>query len=838
MATPTPLSMDEAQGSYVWEVAESVEVADFLAAGNGKLLKSKPFSIGHLMWLLEAFPNGDREDNIGSFMIYLTLVQLPPQWQRVTFLLRLFNQETCSSFTGIATYSVSANSGGWSDGTMLLADLKECMQQSSVNKISLGCQITILALRNEKSNSNHDYQYPLRPEYIHMLKAPNPILQLQWLVDTPLLQRFKTANNGKKFESDIFYDCWSLRCAPKGKRQEDADNVKLYLLLCALPPNIVHCKVRYTLRCEEAEREWTNTRCFSYTYPNVGWPDGTLLTSELTDGKLQHLTQLTFQAKLEILKLYDTDELSVDESSSSEFDEDEEEEEEDADEDDGDSEAAATAVVVNHISSESDTIDSDASSSFGPDATGTGDAFLRAANDRSSGQGHDPQQSLNVTMNVSGYFNAQHKTQRHNGHVMNGDGDGDGDADDDADAKNENEDTLGDEDVFRIMAKKKRSVSFAKDSPRKHRRQRSVAKRSEIKRRQSREVVSMSTALPPILSPSATAMTMHHQFHDRNETDQLPLTSSTLLERAASNHVDSPLPMATSMTMVLQASNSQSHPNGPFLPRSTKYQQPIPQPIPYIPSSLSHEHEHGNGNAAEMNAMEHSRSATVIEHEEEEVDMHDHGDLARVATSLQYEQRLTVLEKQNASMSQQLSEITQMLKTLTANVQQNMRDVRSSRDLPNTNMNANGSSSSSSTRDMQSKYGQQPQPQNMSSWNVYNARMNGMMSQSVVNVDELRNVLFSVRNDLSLLKHKFASDQKQNEKENKIKDWLTYKVQLPQYFDLFIENGLDDMDDIKDLTDAELAYIGVTKLGHRKKMLRAMQSVQAEQQRKFQLYVD
>ncbi len=34
--------------------------------------------------------------------------------------------------------------------------------------------------------------------------------------------------------------------APNGKRETDKGNVKLYLLLCALPPTIVLCKIKYT----------------------------------------------------------------------------------------------------------------------------------------------------------------------------------------------------------------------------------------------------------------------------------------------------------------------------------------------------------------------------------------------------------------------------------------------------------------------------------------------------------------------------------------------------------------------------------------------------------------
>ena len=48
-----PLTSSEASGSYLWEVEDQTQVSHFLAAENGKRLKSLPFSIGKLQWLLE-----------------------------------------------------------------------------------------------------------------------------------------------------------------------------------------------------------------------------------------------------------------------------------------------------------------------------------------------------------------------------------------------------------------------------------------------------------------------------------------------------------------------------------------------------------------------------------------------------------------------------------------------------------------------------------------------------------------------------------------------------------------------------------------------------------------
>ena len=53
-----------------------------------------------------------------------------------------------------------------------------------------------------------------------------------------------------------------------------------------------------------------------------------------------------------------------------------------------------------------------------------------------------------------------------------------------------------------------------------------------------------------------------------------------------------------------------------------------------------------------------------------------------------------------------------------------------------------------------------------------------------------------------------------------IKMWLRDTVQLPQYYDIFIENGFDTMDNILCISDRNvLKDIGVNKIGHQMKII-------------------
>merc|ERR1712154_315663 len=52
-----------------------------------------------------------------------------------------------------------------------------------------------------------------------------------------------------------------------------------------------------------------------------------------------------------------------------------------------------------------------------------------------------------------------------------------------------------------------------------------------------------------------------------------------------------------------------------------------------------------------------------------------------------------------------------------------------------------------------------------------------------------------------------------------VSKWMTEDVRLPQYIDVFFENGLEDTEVILTLTNDDLKDIGVKILGHRKKIM-------------------
>ena len=71
--------------------------------------------------------------------------------------------------------------------------------------------------------------------------------------------------------------------------------------------------------------------------------------------------------------------------------------------------------------------------------------------------------------------------------------------------------------------------------------------------------------------------------------------------------------------------------------------------------------------------------------------------------------------------------------------------------------------------------------------------------------------------------------QQLSPEQQKLKSWLENTVKLPDYFDVLIEGGIDDLETLSMLTKNELNDIGINKVGHQVKILSAAKKLGAQQ---------
>merc|ERR1712242_694928 len=59
-----------------------------------------------------------------------------------------------------------------------------------------------------------------------------------------------------------------------------------------------------------------------------------------------------------------------------------------------------------------------------------------------------------------------------------------------------------------------------------------------------------------------------------------------------------------------------------------------------------------------------------------------------------------------------------------------------------------------------------------------------------------------------------------------VQEWLKNKVKLPQYFQVFMLQGFDELEAIKDVTKDDLVAMGIDKVGHQRKILKQTELIQ------------
>eukprot|EP01083_Nonionella_stella_P070228 187804_1 len=115
---------------------------------------------------------------------------------------------------------------------------------------------------------------------------------------------------------------------------------------------------------------------------------------------------------------------------------------------------------------------------------------------------------------------------------------------------------------------------------------------------------------------------------------------------------------------------------------------------------------------------------------------------------------------------------------------------------------------------------------------IMSSKMETARKENMDRIDDLEEDLCQMKKENDLLRKKqkinkilkpksHTQEMLSNQRENdidKVRQWLTDKVKLAQYLDLFVNNGYDDLESMQDITFSELEQIGINKMGHRKKL--------------------
>eukprot|EP01083_Nonionella_stella_P055343 146000_1 len=101
------------KGEYSWIIKGDV-LTQILGAKNEQKFTSETFTMASLNWCMDTYPNGHKDNNIGSFKVFLKLLSLPPKGTKVIVCRRIYCQETESSYTCMTSYD-KYGYWGWPD---------------------------------------------------------------------------------------------------------------------------------------------------------------------------------------------------------------------------------------------------------------------------------------------------------------------------------------------------------------------------------------------------------------------------------------------------------------------------------------------------------------------------------------------------------------------------------------------------------------------------------------------------------------------------------------------------------------------------------------------------
>ena len=105
--------------------------------------------------------------------------------------------------------------------------------------------------------------------------------------------------------------------------------------------------------------------------------------------------------------------------------------------------------------------------------------------------------------------------------------------------------------------------------------------------------------------------------------------------------------------------------------------------------------------------------------------------------------------------------------------------------------------------------------------------MDGMRRSG--NGHELRNKVLRIEKQMAALSkmrgNVLNDDEEELDGQEKMQKWLKETVKLPQYYQLLVQQGFDDLESIADITKDDLISMGIDKVGHQRKILKNSQQL-------------
>eukprot|EP01084_Bolivina_argentea_P204185 348653_1 len=241
------------KGEHKW-CFKKEQYQQFLEDNNINEYKTEEFTAAGFKWIIVCAPKD------ANFTILLTLQsELPPNVDYILVQHKQHCINTHSSLTLMNQFNRNNNSWG-ADGEIL--SLQE-MQNIYINQDVISFWVSIKIIQIVTKN---------KVLFIDRLLVKDQDT-INWQVKNELMNYFKTAYNGKLFESPLKNDSmFVIRCCPNGYNNEDKGKVSFGFRIIHWPcKQAAKYRIKFRLSCDEIEMSKQFSGRFTVEHPIRGW---------------------------------------------------------------------------------------------------------------------------------------------------------------------------------------------------------------------------------------------------------------------------------------------------------------------------------------------------------------------------------------------------------------------------------------------------------------------------------------------------------------------------------------------------------------------------------------
>ena len=293
-------------GSYIWKIDDKLRINNILNSCNGQLFESILFTMNKLKWQIRLYPNGNQQGNRGSVKVFLKLIELPTNFDRIMLSFSLLCDKGMSCHTDMRIYNKSGQGSGWLDNTLSLQEWRSM----NINSVSLLITIKVhyIILKKEVFMNNDSILSRFVPQEINLDNNGKIPLKTRGIyhISKLMMNAFKWSHNGKRMESAIYDQMWRLQCYPNGNGKECEGFISLYLRCCFIPPLISKIKAKFRIICKETGKILNTSNEFSYQKKDLG----SRKFVKLTD--VSALESITFIVEIEIIDIVKAEQNNAD----------------------------------------------------------------------------------------------------------------------------------------------------------------------------------------------------------------------------------------------------------------------------------------------------------------------------------------------------------------------------------------------------------------------------------------------------------------------------------------------------------------------------------------------